>query len=401
MFDIIKAIIWGFSGKFSDHPQARKSVWILLITGFFSLCCLFFAAYVSFSRYVDLTGFLPGAGKVAFAFTLGVAGYIFFASSYISTFAAEKWMLKKSNLNGGIATALFLSAIVVGLGDYQMNLDGAADVANAAAGQIHQMDDASIRAKYTDDIKDAQGKLDALLAGQLGGYGWQDKKGVYHLNNSGKRFQRALTSQIDKLRTDMSSEIQAERQRIDQMNGERSDRKTITHERLLIAVRAVYFIQFALCLVMALLGVSMAQAMGISSPAEEEEDESTQSQDEETEPKPTSNFKEINGKENNLGFEQGHHKLQKSGVDPQMLDKLVRDKIYVILGSMSGPKDKEYLYRYFNADDAEASRKRKKKKADSVAEKARQLKMSGVGVAEIAEKVGRSERQVRRYLNEN
>ena len=114
MFDIWKSIFAGFSGKLKDHQDARKLVWLLIITGFFSLCCVFFAAYVSFSRYRDLAGILPGADAVAICFTIGIAGFIFFASAYIATFTAEIWHYGATTLSGAKAITFFF----VGMNSY-------------------------------------------------------------------------------------------------------------------------------------------------------------------------------------------------------------------------------------------------------------------------------------------
>lgn len=263
MFDVWKSIFAGFTGKLKSHPEARRLVWLLIITGFFSLCCVFFAAYVSFSRYRDLAGILPGADLVAICFTIGIAGFIFFASAYIATFTAEIWIHGKTEMSGARAITFFVVGVIVAIGDYHMNVDGAYDVAQKAAGQIEVINEDAIRGMYADEIRTEEQKLQDLLAGNLGGYGWLDTKtGIYHLNNSGKRFQRSISQNIDRLRSQESQSISDERDRIAQANSERNTRKDQTHGRLLVVVRSVYIIQFFLCLVMALIGVAMAEAQG-------------------------------------------------------------------------------------------------------------------------------------------
>lgn len=268
MFDTWKSIFAGFSGKLKDYSEARKLVWLLIITGFFSLCCVFFAAYVSFSRYRDLAGILPGADIVAICFTVGIAGFIFFASSYIALFTAEIWIYGETNLSGARAITFFCVGLVVAIGDYHMNIDGAYDVAQKAVGQLEQVNEEQIRSRYASEIKTEETRLSDLLGGKLGGYGWKNTKtGVYHLNNSGKKFQRSISQNIERLRVQEAKAIDDERQRINRDNSEKTQRKDQTHSRLLVVVRSVYIIQFFLCLVMALIGVSMSEAMGENVPS--------------------------------------------------------------------------------------------------------------------------------------
>ena len=73
MFDLLRSIAAGFGGKLKESPEARKLVWVLIVALFFSGCCIFFIAYVSYSRYLAIAGFLPGAEVVAMFFTIDIA----------------------------------------------------------------------------------------------------------------------------------------------------------------------------------------------------------------------------------------------------------------------------------------------------------------------------------------
>lgn len=103
-----------------------------------------------------------------------------------------------------------------------------------------------------------------------------------------------------------------------------------------------------------------------------------------------------------IGFKQGYkgpnppkNPAPETGIDTNQIKAIVID----ILGSMSGDDRTKYLYKYFDKDDAKASRKKKENKADLARKEAKKLKQSGLTVAQIATEIGKSKRQVTRYLN--
>lgn len=85
-----------------------------------------------------------------------------------------------------------------------------------------------------------------------------------------------------------------------------------------------------------------------------------------------------------------------SEIDPDRIKALIID----ILGSMSGDDKTKYLYRFFDENDAKASRQKRSTKASAAKDEAIKLKEEGLTVGEIAAKLGKSDRQIRRYLNE-
>ena len=134
MFDLIHSIAAGFGGKLKDFPEARKLIWLLIVALFFSSCCVFFIAYVSYTRYRAVAGFLPGADAVALCFTAGIALFMYYVSSHVSAFAVESWLYGKSRLAWQGVIIFAVAGILVGVIDYRMNLDGAEDVAEQSAG---------------------------------------------------------------------------------------------------------------------------------------------------------------------------------------------------------------------------------------------------------------------------
>jgi len=261
MFDFWKNVFKGFGGKLKHNEEARTSVWLLIVVGFFSLCCIFFAAYVSYTRYLDLIGFIEGAQIVAMCFTVGIALYMFFGSARVAAFIAQYWTHGSSHLSWQFTILMFLSLIAFGFIDYNMNMDGAKDVAERAAGTVQAVRDTEIMNSHKEMIDNEKRMLADLLAGKNGGYGWKDSKtGVFHLNQSGKRYQRAISANIETYTRMMDDALKEDRQRFETQTAVRDDRRNTTHSRLVTAVRSVYFLQFVLCLVMAFIGVKMSEA---------------------------------------------------------------------------------------------------------------------------------------------
>ena len=131
--------------------------------------------------------------------------------------------------------------------------------------------------------------------------------------------------------------------------------------------------------------------------------------------------------ERKIGFQQGHH--QKRAQDPKFmeeynrriaalekqmkadnkgqitqedLDKIAEDlrkEIASILGSVRVEKDTEYMYRYFNEEDAAKSREKRKSKAQKAKEEAIRLRGEGMTNAQIAEQLGRHITTIERYFS--
>lgn len=261
MFDLIRSVAAGFGGKLKHHPEARKLVWPLLVTLFFSAFCVAFIAFVSYSRYRDLAGFLPYASTVALCFTVGIALFMYYVSGHVSTFAVESWVYGQSRLTWQGVVIFAACGVLVGIIDYRMNIDGAADVATNAAGTVSGPDVESIRDRYAPEIGQYQQQLDQLLTGQLGGYGWQDQKGTYHLNSSGKKFQRSISANLDRLQQQRDEELNRAFAEYETAESKRQDRQRVTHDRLRTAVKGVYFLQFLLTLVIAFILVKMDEAL--------------------------------------------------------------------------------------------------------------------------------------------
>ncbi len=171
MFELFKSVAAAFGGRLSEAPEARKLVWLMLVTLFFSACCVFFVAYVSYSRYRAVAGFLPGADGVALCFTAGIALFMYYASSHVSAFAIELWLRGGSRLAWQGAVLIALAGILVGVIDYRMNLDGAEDVAASSAGSVAMVDEAAIVKPFAESIT----ALEKRKAAVLEKYHWKGK----------------------------------------------------------------------------------------------------------------------------------------------------------------------------------------------------------------------------------
>ncbi|MEZ4850684.1 MAG: hypothetical protein R3B93_19120 [Bacteroidia bacterium] len=163
MFDLIRSIAAGFGGRLKESPEARKLVWVLIVALFFSGCCIFFIAYVSYTRYRAVAGFLPGADVVAISFTIGIALFMYYVSSHVSAFAVESWLYGKSRLAWQGVIIFAVAGILVGVIDYRMNLDGAEDVAESSAGSVAQVDEDAIIARYQPEIDRLESRKKVVL----------------------------------------------------------------------------------------------------------------------------------------------------------------------------------------------------------------------------------------------
>ena len=92
----------------------------------------------------------------------------------------------------------------------------------------------------------------------------------------------------------------------------------------------------------------------------------------------------------------------KGQITQEDLDKIAEDlrkEIASILGSVRVEKDTEYMYRYFNEEDAAKSREKRKSKAQKAKEEAIRLRGEGMTNAQIAEQLGRHITTIERYFS--
>ena len=266
MFDLIRSIAAGFGGRLKDSPEARKLIWLLIVALFFSGCCVFFIAYVSYTRYRAISGFLPGADVVAFSFTTGIALFMYYVSSHVSAFAVESWLYGKSRLAWQGVIIFAVAGILVGVIDYRMNLDGAEDVADQSAGQVASVDEASIIERYQTEI----GQLEKRKAAVLQKYYWKGK--LWFEPYPVTRHPRAVwahdTTKVNRLdrqiavQEDLKAQALGDARNAFQLKRKRRDgRRAVTHKRLKVAVQGVYFLQFLLTLVTAFILLKMDEAL--------------------------------------------------------------------------------------------------------------------------------------------
>ena len=266
MFELFHSVAAAFGGRLSEAPEARKLVWLMLVTLFFGGCCVFFVAYVSYSRYRAVAGFLPGADVVALCFTAGIALFMYYASSHVSAFAIELWLRGESRLQWQGAVLIAIAGILVGVIDYRMNLDGAGDVAARSAGTAATVDESAIIAPYAESITALEGRIAAVQQK----YWWKGK--LYFEPYPVTRHSQATwsldTAKVNQLERQIAvqEELKAKaladaRTRYASDHAQRSELRDTTHARLRVAVRGVYFLQFLLTLVLAFILLRMDEAL--------------------------------------------------------------------------------------------------------------------------------------------
>jgi len=268
MFDGLRFVGLAFNGDYRDHEEGRKLIWPHLVVIFFSLCCLVFVAYVSFSRYKDLVStLLPYPEYVALCFTAAIALYMLNASGYVGGWIIQGIRRPDVKPYATPGMIIFLiTAIGVGIIDFQMNLDGAADLAHKGAGTVSPVDEAAIMDRYDQRIEELEAKQKRILDK----YTW---KGVTYFKPSKYRPQAEFDSdrneyiqlkdQAAKLRNARANAIEDARAAYRTALSQRDQRETLTYSRLSVAVRYVYFLQFALCIVGAYIASVLTERLNL------------------------------------------------------------------------------------------------------------------------------------------
>lgn len=263
MFDTVKALWAGFSGELEATKEARKMVWLLLLTFLAGWISTAFAGWISFPSYRAAIAYLPGANYIALAFTTGIAGFLYFALAYLSGFFVERWRGTPETLRNyqklgarifGVAACLFLVV------DVYMNLQGTTHRAKDAAGSVATFTYQTPEARQK-EISSDRATLTQLQAGELGGYGWRNPQdGIYYLNNSGKRYQRELSGNIRRLQLADSTDRAASLADVEAHNVARTETEAMATEALKNAVYGVYVLVLILCIVQAYITEAIQEA---------------------------------------------------------------------------------------------------------------------------------------------
>lgn len=262
MFDTIKALFAGFTGRLEPFPEARRLVWLLLVTFGFGWLAAAFAAWVSYPAYRALIEYLPGAARIAAAFTGGVAAFLYFSLAYLAGYLVERWRgvapaARDYTVLGArilaAAAFLFLAA------DVAMNLQGA-DV--RAADVVADAEPPKLQGSA--DAEALRARIASIEAGNVGGYGWKDDAGRWHLNKSGKAAIRAAAASIRRAEYADSLRAATALQLWQGEQGKAESIRTRARKTLRGAVYAVYVVMFVLCIVQAYAVETMQAAAGTS-----------------------------------------------------------------------------------------------------------------------------------------
>ncbi|MDW3651803.1 MAG: hypothetical protein R8P61_32290 [Bacteroidia bacterium] len=253
MFDTIKCLVAGFTLQLSAYRKAEKVVWILLVVFLTGWLTTAFAAWVSQPAYLAMTNSLPYAFELSMFFTIGIASVLYFMLSYLAGFCVEIWLSvpKADRDYRPVGAKIFLGCALLFLSaDLYMNWKGREYRADENAG-AKQVFSYTMSESDQADIKKHHHALSKLLGGNLGGYGWKDKQGLYHLNQSGKKYQRELSSSIRRIQ---QSDSTKQAQFISSMNANNkliNDTKQRIKDTLGNAVKGVYAFMLMLCIAQA------------------------------------------------------------------------------------------------------------------------------------------------------
>lgn len=253
MFDTIKCLWLGFSGRLSHEKESRKMIWLLLASFLAGWLATLFAAWVSFPAYRAMIDFLPDAEMIAAAFTFGIAFFIYFDLAYVGGFLVERWKAVPGHLQTYTALGfriLFLAGIIFLVADFYMNKTGATYRADEAGGEMISFHYTTPQAVVA-QLKQDRERLQGIENGTIGGYGWQDEAGRWRLNRTGKKMAADLRQSIR--RTEQKDSTLQARHILD-VTRENTRLEQIKHKAgktLRNGVYGVYVFIFLLCIIQA------------------------------------------------------------------------------------------------------------------------------------------------------
>lgn len=265
MFDTLKSLWVGFSGSLGNHGEARKLVWLLLVAFLAGWLATVFAAWISYPSYYATINYLPAAKIIGWAFTLGIAGFLYFVLSYLSGFLVERW--KKipeiqRNYTALGARIFAVCAVLFLCVDMYMNLQGSEHRAKEAAGNLERYT-YQTPTETVDRLDGYRTKLAEIEAGKIGGYGWRDPKTkIFWLNKSGKKAAADLRASIRRTEQNDSTTQAAFLADIAQANNEKKTIESKAQSTLKNAVYGVYLLIFLLGIVQGYI-VETIQAEGL------------------------------------------------------------------------------------------------------------------------------------------
>jgi hypothetical protein len=272
MFDTLKALWLGFSGSLSGYGEARRLVWLLLVAFLAGWLATVFAAWISFPSYYSTISYLPGSMVIGWAFTLGIAGFLYFVLSYLSGYLVERWKRitpARRNYTALGARIFTVCAILFLCVDMYMNLQGSEHRAKEAAGNREKFT-YQTPAETADMLAGDKEKLTGIEAGKVGGYGWRDPKtGIFWLNTSGKRAAADLRGSIRRAEQSDSTARAAFLADIRAANSEKAAIEGKAQSTLKNAVYGVYILIFLLGIVQGYITETI-QAAGLEDRPEDQ-----------------------------------------------------------------------------------------------------------------------------------
>lgn len=251
MFDTLRAIWAGLTGKLEHVQEARKLVWLLLLCYLAGLALTAFAAWVSFNSYYKVVSWLPAAEYLSWAVTIMVAFVMFFLLAYLSGYVMERWMgVPAPDRDYGVlgARICLVAAICFGVIDYRMNLQGGQVIVKESAGTVAAPDFTAIAQGQASGIEADRKMLQDLQAGRLGGYGWRDPKTkTYHLNDNGKLLGRRLTASIERQQALIERQAAAAEAEWQQAEADREQYLKTNNQVVTFMVQYVYALMLLIC----------------------------------------------------------------------------------------------------------------------------------------------------------
>jgi hypothetical protein len=129
--------------------------------------------------------------------------------------------------------------------NYQASIEASKEVAELVRVDVYEKSKEAI-SPFSDERKRLNVKLDKLLGGKIGGYGWKDKKGLFHLNRSGKELQRSISDEMKALGEREREILNAQKESIERKNSQGDRIEEVSR----MGFTYVVFLAYPLCILL-------------------------------------------------------------------------------------------------------------------------------------------------------
>lgn len=323
MFNHINTFFQIVSTKNKNQEQKSYAPAYFVCIGIV-LASVAIAARFSFSKY---SAFL-GSEQWGFMATVTIAIFMFLLTGFISKEYALSTFGKGSKKPVPILIFFTLLTVVLGYGDYWVNSAGANEIAKTNAGDINTIDFNSLTSSEDSQLEEISKNKTALTSGSLGWkYGWTDKKKIYHLNETGKKYLADLNSKESRLLNLKENKVNQSTVETNTLNADIMEKRNVLSTMFYYIVIYVYVIMLFASYLSEVIQLKILENDEIEIVKSDVKTDKPNLQKIEGEPLQASGGK--------MGFQQGY-KMEKQPKQPLQVDM---DKLAEIVVKKMADKD--------------------------------------------------------------